>query len=198
MNVADSVEIQTVQKFSRFARGACTVLIVILGCSILWAFVSVLTGPGSSHLKIYLGAYQISGDRIAAVSLKAWLSVLFVAGSFILFSVLHHMRSLFDNLSRGDIYTHVNVRHIRSIGFLVLWGAILQFAVPILSAVLVKLQIIDLELLAPQTNFTFGLQTLLAPFATAGLIILMAWIMEVGRGVSDEVVTLRHDAELVV
>ena len=189
-------QVRKVQKMSRYARAACSILLVLLALSCLWVAISVIGSPGSSATRFYLGRYEIRADQLTSASLKAWMLIVIAIGGFICAAIFYLLRRVFHNMAGGEIFSAGNVRHIRSIGVFILVVGLLQFIFPAINALMLAMGVFD------ATAFTVTPSTLspgiLVPFGVAGLIFLVSWIMEVGLGVSEEATELRRDAELVV
>ena len=189
-------QVHKVQKLSKYARAACSLLLALLALSCAWVAIDVIGAPGSSATKFTVGRYVIRADQLSSGLLKTWLLVVIATGGAISAGILYLLRRVFDNMARGEIFSAGNVRHIRSIGAFILAVGVLQFTIPAINALMHAMGAFD----AAFATITPSIVSpgVLVPFGVAGLIFLVSWIMAVGLGVSEEATELRRDAELVV
>jgi len=188
-------QVRKVQKLSAFARDACTALLAFLLGSFLLVAKLVLTGPHSGGSSFTIGAHVISANDIDGFGVKLGLLAVAAFGAVVAGILIYLLRRIFANMARGEIFNAVNVRHIRSIGVVILAIGVLDIVVPVVAAALAARGLLG-PALPPQ--FTIRVPGLLVPFAMAGIIYLASWIMQVGLGVSEEAAELRRDADLVV
>lgn len=111
-------------------------------------------------------------------------------------AALRQLYDLFGNLVTGAIDTQENVRRVRNVGLLLLLWAVLGIVIPT-AIVVVRGSIdasvpIDLDRVFPSLSELFG------SFATAGLVLLASWIMDVGLYAKDHADALQRDAELTI
>jgi hypothetical protein len=197
MHEVSSNQVREVQRLSVHARRLSSALLVLLGLSTLLMLFTVLDSPGSSKVKFLVGSFTITSDQVDSVPLKAWLLLIITSALGIAASITYLLRCVFDNMARGEIFSAGNVRHIRNIGFIIVCIGVLKLLVPVVNAMLAANGVIDpgQVVIDPKGIFVPGA---LLPFAVAGLIYLVSWIMQVGLGVSEEAAELRRDADLVV
>jgi hypothetical protein len=189
-------QIQNIKKFGRYGRAFCALLAVMLAVFTYWCLFNILSGPTRSDFRFALGAYDVTGDHLTTLAIKAWALVVLALVLAIMGKGLFHLFRLFANLSQGLIYTKSNVHHIRQVGLLALSGAVLQIAVFAITALLVEFGVIDRELVT-------GGEAGLGPFSfdsfiLAALLLLASWIMDVGRQTTDDADAMRREAELVI
>jgi hypothetical protein len=103
---------------------------------------------------------------------------------------------LFGNLAAGAIYTPENVRRVRHLGLLSLLWAVLAVAIPFAFAVLVRLGVLDASI--AESLLVIPWPESLNVAVSAGLILLVSWIMDVGLYEKDHADALRRDADLVI
>ena len=77
-----------------------------------------------------------------------------------------------------------------------LTAACLQVVAPVVSMMLMAARIIEWSQ-ATHSGFSYFSPGNISAFVIAGIVILVAWIMDVGLDVSEEAETLRREAELV-
>lgn len=198
MDAKIPVEVRKVTLFSQVARAACTVLIVCMAAVVVAMCISISFGLG--HVgdgKLRLGIYSIGGGQITTPAVKIW-SILFLAILFApIFKGAFHLRALFANFVRSEIYTQDNVRHLRQLGLLGLAIPVLTCVLMLVSWLLVQWGIIDKSLVDPERPGV-NLLSLLSYCVTPLLLVLASWIMEVGRNTRAEADDMRREAELTV
>lgn len=111
-------------------------------------------------------------------------------------AALRQLYRLFGNLAAGAIYTPENVRHVRNVGLLLLLWAGLSIVIP--TAIVVARGLIDASVPIDLDRVFPSLSQLFSSFATAGLVLLASWIMDVGRYEKDHADALQRDAELTI
>ena len=197
MDAQTQAQIVKVQKFSRYARAFCILLMVMLGLMSLWALRNVVFGPGASGFRMSFGPYTIRGDQFTTPAIKVWGAIVATTTFVLLFKGVFHLYALFGNFVAGSIYTKETVRHIRQLGLLAMAMAILQLILPSVSWLIVEMGLIDGESIMRENALIVG-SPQIPGFITAGLLLLASWIMDVGRQTRDEAEEMRRDAELVV
>jgi hypothetical protein len=127
---------------------------------------------------------------------KAWMFLLMAAVIGIWVAVLYQLYRLFGNLAAGAIYTPENVRRVRHVGLVLLLFPVVSI---VASATLIVAKRLlgatgpsDLDRLFPSFS------QLLISCLAAGLVLLVSWIMDVGRYEKEQADTLRRDADLVI
>jgi hypothetical protein len=104
--------------------------------------------------------------------------------------------NLFGNLAAGAICTPENVRRVRNVGLLLLLWAVLGIVIP--TAIVVARELIDASVPIDLDRVFPSLSELFSSFATAGLVLLASWIMDVGLYEKDHADALQRDAELTI
>jgi hypothetical protein len=188
-------EVIKVQQFGRAAKAFCVLVFVMLGVTGAALLSFVLFGRGWSGL-LHLGPYAVRGDTIMPLGLQIWALVYTLLAFTTVVIAGGYLHALFGALARGEIYTMVNVRRIRRVGQLVLAMGVLQIVLPVVSTVLLNAGVVP-ESAITRVSFGAGPDSLTLMIA-AGLILLVSWIMEVGRRTSEETERMRREAELVV
>ena len=189
------VEVSKIRKFGRYAQASCVVAFAMLGAmGPVTALVAAFESGGSLPA-MKLGRYFAIGEPIP-LSLAVW-SLLDVTLLFSLCCLaVGYLYALFGALGRGAIHTPDNVRRIRRVGQLAFAGGAFQIVLPVLTLALIALGIMP-EPAAWAVDTDFGPDSLVLMIA-GGLILLVSWIMEVGRRASEDAEQMRHEAELVV
>jgi hypothetical protein len=201
MNVLDQNRLGKVQRFGRVARNACTALLAFVALlAAPYGIFTVVTASNSTRLDLDLGLLAFRGDHIDSLSVKTWLIAIFSSVLLIFLRSLWLIRRVFGNLARGQIYTRGNVRLLHALGLLMMIGACLPAIVLPVDILLTETQMISVP---TTSHFTLSvssgaLMAALSTFATAGIVILISWIMDIGLAVSEEADELRRDSELVV
>jgi hypothetical protein len=106
---------------------------------------------------------------------------------------VYQLYRLFGNLAGGAIYTPENVRRVRNVGLLWLLLAVIYVVIPIASAAL-----ISSGLEVPQSGLAFSWSESLSSFISAGFVLFVSWIMDVGLYEKDHADALQRDADLVI
>lgn len=192
----DAAEVRNIRRFGRFAQASCLVMFAVLAVMgpVAAVFAMIENGWALTATR-GLGRYFTVGAP-APLSLAVW-SVVDGALIFAIACVgVGYLYSLFGALGRGAIYTPDNVRRIRRIGQLTLALAAAQIVLPALTVALMKIGVFP-KPTAWAVDLDFGPDLLLLLLAGV-LVLLVSWIMEVGRRVSDAAENMRREAELVV
>jgi hypothetical protein len=113
---------------------------------------------------------------------------------------LYHLYCLFDRLAEGSIYTKQTVWHLRRLGWLSIATAVFQPVLVAITFALAELGFLDRAPLTPvdANGNVFIWGPSLGGLVTAALILLAAWIMDVGREVSEDAEAMRREADLVI
>jgi hypothetical protein len=111
-------------------------------------------------------------------------------------AALRQLYRLFGDMAAGAIYTPENVRRVRNVGLLLLLWAVLGLVIP--TALVVARGLIDASVPMDLDRVFPSLPELFSSFATAGIVLLASWIMDVGLYVKDHADALQHDAELTI
>lgn len=169
-----------IRKVSTFGRTARVVCAAIFGFGLVVCVVGFFVGVLGLTLS---GPNTDAGftphQRIAALSMRPVMLGIWLP-------VVYQLYRLFGNLATGAIYTPETVRRVRHVGLLYLLGAALValgFAEPSDS---------------PKLEAWFSFSESLNSFVTAGLILLVSWVMDVGLYEKDHADALQRDADLVI
>jgi hypothetical protein len=204
MRPETEARIRSVQKFGRFARSFCAFVATLLAIFTLITWAVLLSGPQvASDFTIKLGAFNVTGEQLTTVPIRAWSFIVVTIVMSVLAGALFHLHRLFSHLAAGAIYTKQNVYHLRQVGLLAMAMAVVQLILPPISFVLAETGFIDralVTMVGSEDNgkaLVFGSSSF-GGFITAALILLASWIMDVGREVSDDAEALRREADLVI
>ena len=175
-------EIRKVRTFGRTARVVCAIAFGFgLVGSAFTVIMALIGAPPPEGASAFTDQQKLWGLPIMAVVTATWLAA------------AYHLYRLFGNLAAGSIYTPENVRRVRHIGLLQLLMAVLGVAIPVVAHALAT------------TGFTVPVQIAFAfqsselgTFVSAGLILLVSWIMDVGLHTKDHADALQRDADLVI
>lgn len=195
MRVDLPVEVRKVQTFSRVARRICMAFLVLLALGMLLGLVAILFGlPGP---KVGFGPYKIDASHLTTPFLKGW-SLLFVGvcvGLALRWAYL--LYALFDSLATGIIFTSENVRLIRRIGFVMVYMLVLVPLFGLASLAVLNMGLVDEASVIRVADWSVLPSPFMGVFGP-GLVLLLSWIMEVGRKTRDEADAMRRETELVV
>jgi hypothetical protein len=189
----DPAEIGKIRRFGRLAQAGCVVLFVMI--AVMGPITMYFAEIDSAGVANGVGRYFTVGAP-APLSLVVWS---FVDAALLLglaCVAAAYLYSLFGALGRGSIYTPDNVRRIRRIGQIAFAIGAVQIVLPLLTVALIKVGAIP-KPAAWAVDLDFGPDSLLLLIA-GGLVLLVSWIMEVGRRTTEDAERLRRDAELVV
>ena len=180
-------KIRKVRTFGRVARVACAAIfgfgsvatIFMLGVSVIGVSVpgSVIDSGWTQQMKMW--ALPAAGLMLALALAAVYLLYL-----------------IFGDLARGAIYTAVNVRRVRNIGLIWLLSAVITVLLPAYWSVLYEF-VFDNPIPREPANW-FSLSQTLSSFITAGLILVISWIMDIGLYEKDHADELQRDADLVI
>ena len=181
-------KIRKVSMFGRYARVVCSVLfgfglVGIVCATLIGVFGVIFPGPISDSS--FTPAQKLASIPMVAALFGVWLAI------------VYQLYRLFGNLAAGTIYTSENVRRLRNVGLLYLLLAVFSIVMPLTWAVLVRLGVIEPSL-PSKLALWFSWPETLNAFVTAGLILLVSWIMDVGLYEKDHADALQRDADLVI
>ena len=198
-------KIRKVRAFGRNARAVCAALfwfalaaIVIL--PLMAVIVRTGTGAGAPVVPPDVprpsngGTYDALQALLSPPQLLVCVFLIMGAVIGVWLAVLRQLYRLFGSLAAGAIYTPENVRRVRNVGLLLLVWAVLGIVIP--TAIVVARGLIDTSV--PIDRVFPSLSELFSPFATAGLVLLASWIMDVGLYAKDHADALQRDAELTI
>ncbi|HUQ10744.1 MAG TPA: DUF2975 domain-containing protein [Steroidobacteraceae bacterium] len=188
------VEIQSkIRKVSTFGRYARVVCSVIYGFGVVACAGMLLMGIVGLFLPGLHGPMSDSGlspqQKLWALSISGVVMGLGLAA-------VYQLYRLFGNLAAGAIYTAENVVRVRRVGFLWLLSAIFGVLIPVVWTGLIALGLVEAS--DPPKEIWFSWSDSLASFMSAGLILLVSWVMDVGLYEKDHAEALRRDADLVI
>jgi len=175
MNPELQARMRRIQKVSGVVSTLCKYLMGI-------AFILFLVGVVVIFSGIDRGFIRLEGIEIRANQLTVGgriILALFVGFyGTVLFKGLYHLGRLFDNYSRGEIFTKDSVTQIMRLGFVALLAAgvkISAFPVAVILILTHKPDMASASLTIPFTQLIVG-----------GLVILISWIMDTGRLLREE------------
>ena len=205
-------EVQTkIRKIRAFGRNGRTVLLALFWLALVGIVavpliaIVIRTGMGITGVAPADVPRPNDGDGGAYDVLQALLTppqllvcVVLVLGVVIgvWFATLNQLYLLFGSLAAGAIYTPENVRRVRNVGLLLLVWAVLGIVIP--TALVVARGLIDASVPIDLDRVFPPLSALVSSFATAGLVLLASWIMDVGLYEKDHADALRRDADLTI
>jgi hypothetical protein len=176
MNPHTEARLEKVKRMSRSARRVCFLLMVLTALAALAMTAGRLSAPE-------LFTCEIGGVRQACSELPAegvTFAVVGVIGSLALVWVaLYRLSRLFQNYSRGEIFTRGSAREIRVLGYLAAAYAIFQVTMVVAMLALAANGGSDWprEL---RLDFSLG------PFVIAFFILLVSWVMDVGAEMRED------------
>jgi hypothetical protein len=129
--------------------------------------------------------------------LKMWMFLIVGVLAGVWLAGVYQLYRLFGNLAAGAIYTRENVRRVRHVGLLWLLWAVLGIAIPFASATLIAFGFLD-STVPFKSLLVFPWSQSLSSAVSAGLVLLLSWIMDVGLYAKDHADALQRDAELVI
>jgi hypothetical protein len=189
-------KIRKVRSFGRNARSVCAVLIGLTLIVIAIVLLVVLRANGAAGPRITGSAYAILTSQLTPPLLKMWMLLGVFVATGVWLTTLLQLHRLFGNLATGAIYTSENVHRVRNVGLLGLLWAVLNIAFPatlIAANSFISTPVpMDLDRVLPSFGGMF------TSFATAGLVLLVSWIMDVGLYEKQHADALRRDADLVI
>jgi hypothetical protein len=190
-------QIHRIRKLSVFARRLCAVFaaIYLTAATVLCAAITV---PAFPSIKMRFATYTIATDQLTTPASRVTLLLLLAPYCFLIASGLRHLYRMFDDFTHGEIYTAASVAHIRHLGMLALATAVLTLLWPTITLIPLWLGIIDAQSVTRLPIIVSISPSSFVPFMTAGLVILVSWIMDVGRHTQEEAEQLRHDDGLVI
>jgi hypothetical protein len=194
------VEVQSkIRKVRTFGRGARVVCAAIFGFGLVGSLFALLVLvptniPGS--IKFNGAAYDILAALLTPLQLKVCASLIAGLVIGVWLAAVYQLYRLFGNLAAAVIYTPENVRRVRYVGLLWLLSAVLGVAIP--AALVVAHGFIDASIPIDLDRLFPSPSNLIGDFVSAGLILLVSWIMDVGLYEKDHADALKRDADLVI
>ncbi|MEN8173379.1 MAG: DUF2975 domain-containing protein [Chloroflexota bacterium] len=175
MNAELKARMQKIQKVSGGVSEICKVLMAFALAAFLVLVVVIFSGIdrgtiGIGGIEIHANQLSVGGKLVIALYLGFF--------GFVLFKGLSHLSQLFDNYSRGEIFTKDSVAQLMRLGFVALLAAGVKiFAFPVAVMLIHNHNPgnASVELMIPFTELIIG-----------GLVILISWIMDTGRLLREE------------
>ena len=185
-------EIRKVRRFGRTARVVCS---AIFGLGLVGVIFTLLVAA--------LGLFfpKIHGATTALAmtpELKMWMTLLTGVMAGVMLASVYQLYRLFGNLAAGAIYTPENVRRVRQVGLLWLLLAALGIVIPFALAILIRSGFLDSTAALKSLLVSLSPSETLSFFVSAGLVLLVSWIMDVGLYAKDHADALQRDADLVI
>jgi hypothetical protein len=199
-------KIGRIRAFGRSARIVCAglfwlpvVLIVVLPLIGVIARIGADVGAGTDLLAPNNGdggAYDVLQALLTPLQLLVFVLVVIGVVIGVWLAALRQLHRLFGNLAAGAIHTRENVRRVRNVGLLLLVWAALGIVIP--TAIVVVRALIDTSVPIDLDRMFPPLSQVFSSFATAGLVLLASWIMDVGLYEKEHAGALQRDAELTI
>ena len=180
-------EIHKVRRFSHYARVVCSVIFGFGMVAITFLLLVAALGLFLPRIHIATTAQAMTPQ------LKMLTTLVTSAMTGVMLAGVYQLYRLFGNLAAGAIYTPENVRRVRRLGLLSLLWAVLAIAIP---SALFLLDFQDASL--PESLLVFPWAESLNSAVSAGLLLLVSWIMDVGLHTKDHADALQRDADLVI
>jgi hypothetical protein len=171
-----------VQRYGRYAQACCLVLFVVLA----------MMGPATVLVALFVvpPGFYVSWPSVGLTAVARVLAFALVA------VVVAYLYALFRDLGRGAIYTAANVRRTQRVGAILMALGTLEVLLPLLSALLLRSGVMPPEAVS-YLSLELSPQSLMLVLA-GSLIVLVSWILEVGRRATEDAERLRSEAELTV
>lgn len=197
-----------VRKIRAFGRSARIVTLLVS----VWSGISIVVGISVVFLladfhpaprEVAPGDGRTLGEvvrvleaHLTPLQSAVTVSLIIVVVGAIWLAMLRQLYRLFTNLAGGEIYTSDNVGCLRNLGLL--WLLATAFVVSIQTAVVVGRRLLDASVPIVPDLIDSSLSQLFWSLATAGLVLLASWIMDVGLCVKNQADALQRDAELTI
>ena len=181
MNADTQTPIEKIRKVSRIVRTVCKILMGFTIIGFLVAVVLIGVGPKIGTLSLGEGADIPVSHLTTAARVLALM--FFSLGTVVALKGVYHLYKLFGNYADGNVFTAESVAQIKQLGVTFLLVAGLQvLAVPVrfLLASSCGLKTVVFSLGGGCCSGPLG------SLITAGLLILISWVMETGRGLREE------------
>jgi hypothetical protein len=189
-------KVRKVRAFGRNARAVCSMLFALGVVSCVILLLIMVFGPMREPKSSNGGAFDILTSPHSPLLLRVWTFLIGGTGLGVWLTAVHQLTRLFGNLADGVIYTSENVRRVRNVGLLWLLLAVLAVVLPLTLAIAHRLT--DASVPFDPDRWFPSFSELLSSFASAGLVLLVSWIMDVGLYEKDHAAALERDAELVI
>lgn len=169
MNPQLETKLRRIQTISNVLRGACTGFLLLSVFIYLAAAISSFAGW--SVVLTYF-SQSIPVASLAPLS-RVVVGVVALLTGVVAVNALHHLRCLFGNFMRREIFTTGSARHLRQFGIgCVLWG-------------IVKIVWAFLPLLVPgHSSHPIGLNS--DAIVIGAVIVAVSWLAEMGSAIREE------------
>lgn len=175
MNPHTQARLEKVKRMSRSARRVCFLLMVFVALATLAVTAGTLAVP--ERLTCDIGGARVACSELPPEAVT--LTVVAAIGGVALVLVgLYRLSRLFENYSRGEIFTHGSVREIRLLGYLTAAYAVFQVVMFVAGLALAS----STGDWPTELRFDFSL----GPFVIAFFILLFSWVMDVGAELREE------------
>ena len=174
--------------FSRYARVICS---AAFGFGLVGSSVVILIGV----MSLFIPGVQV--DQGFTPQQKMWALPFFAFASGAWLAAVYQLYRLFGNLASGAIYTAENVRRVRLVGLFWLLSATVSLLLPMIWVALIRMGVVA-PAAVPHYQTWFSWSDSLAGFASAGLVLLISWVMDIRLCEKDHADALRRDADLVI
>jgi hypothetical protein len=182
MTPETEAKLAKVRKYSASLKTLFHIASAFVGLAGLVSLILTLTANGSDTRTINFAGISYAGDGITW-PLQIVVAIAIAMVFTIIFSLLHNLAQLFGHYAKGEIFTAGSVRRIRNIGV-----TVFMFVAVWIYAILASfvLQLAPSTALPQTTTVGIGIPGPLA-IVTAGIIIMIiSWVMDVGRELSEE------------
>jgi len=168
-------QLDNVRKWSGYLCRLFRILYWLTAATLATQLVLILSGDEYfGYVRIGLTEYR--GAVPLAAQVIAWINGLAVSGIFL--KLFFHLGRLFEHYTQGTIFGRENVAQIRQIGITVMMFPILWILVAIAPAFIPvdgRTALLEYDGAGP-----------LPEFILATIILVVAWIMDVGRDLREE------------
>jgi hypothetical protein len=158
-----------IEKISGRLRTVCTAIMVMVAIGFL-ALATVLCVHRPTSLSLNSGAYAVSDWGLRSRSVVGFL--LFATAAVVVYG-LDQLRRLFDNYSRGEIFTRDSARRIRGFGTSCLLLGVVEVAWAFVPAMISA---------NPPHIFAINPDSLFV----GAVIVVLSWFAEMAAGLKEE------------
>jgi hypothetical protein len=162
-------KVRRIEKLSGRLRAACTGLMVIVSMGFLAIMIALCVRRPNS-LSLDSGVYAVSDWGLRSRSVVGFL--LLATAAVVLYG-LGQLRRLFDNYSRGEIFTRDSARCIRGFGISCLLLGVVEVAWDFVPAVISE---------HPPHTFAVNFHSLFV----GAVIVVLSWFAEMAAGLKEE------------
>jgi hypothetical protein len=165
-----------VKRLSRSARRVCFLLMALVTLMTAVMVATTLAIPETLTCDVNGLRRQCSALSPQALTLTL---VALIGGVGLVLTALHRLARLFQNYSRGEIFTRSSVREIRLLGYVAVAYAVFQVLLFVGTLALSARGMLDWP-----TDLRVDFP--IAPFVVASFILLLSWVMDVGAELREE------------